>query len=251
MILIHGLGASAERWTAVIPEFARKYRVIVPDLVGFGQSDKPPVDYTPAFFTDFVAKFIEGMRVRDCILVGSSLGGQIAVDFAAARQDLVSSLILVSPAGIMKHSTPALDAYIMAALYPNESTARGVFEQMEGSGRPANPNIVRGFVERMGMPNAKLAFMSTLLGLKNSESVEAKLESIMVPTMLIWGTRDPMIPVEYADDFLACMPGCVLYKMDGCGHTPYVQEPERFAAAVLDFLDERAAAGESAGSKSH
>ena len=165
LVLIHGLGASAERWDQVIPLFEEEFKVVVPDIIGFGYSDKPLVDYTPEFFSDFLEKFFLAANLQRPNIIGSSLGGQIAAEFAASHSQYIEKLILVSPAGIMKQSTPALDAYIMAAMYPNEESAKNAFEMMEGSGRTVNENIVNGFIERMRLPNAKLAFMSTLLGL--------------------------------------------------------------------------------------
>jgi len=185
-VLIHGLGASAERWDQVIPLFADDYRVIVPDLIGFGYSDKPLVDYTPEFFSEFLKKFLITADIKRPNLIGSSLGGQIVAEYAASNPQEIEKLILVSPSGTMKKSTPALDAYIMAALYPNEISAKNAFELMEGSGHDVHKKIVSGFVERMQLPNAKLAFMSTLLGIKNSELITSKLQTISTPTMIIW-----------------------------------------------------------------
>jgi pimeloyl-ACP methyl ester carboxylesterase len=139
----------------------------------------------------------------------------------------------------MKQSTPALDAYIMAALYPNEQSAKNAFELMEGSGKPVDATIVQGFIERMHLPNAKLAFMSTILGLKNSGSIEPKLNSIISPSLLIWGSIDPVIPILHAEQFVSSIKGCRFFRMEGCGHTPYVQEPNAFASAVLKFLSEK------------
>ena len=137
----------------------------------------------------------------------------------------------------MKQSTPALDAYIMAAMYPNEESAKNAFEMMEGSGRSVNENIVNGFIERMRLPNAKLAFMSTLLGLKNSEIITSKLQTISAPTLIVWGSNDPVIPITHADSFVSSIQDCRFYRMDGCGHTPYVQDPHTFAGKVLEFLN--------------
>ena len=136
----------------------------------------------------------------------------------------------------MKHSTPALDAYVMAALYPNPDAAKNAFEMMSGGTRDIDPKIIEGFVKRMQLPNAKMAFMSTLLGLKNSQPLTEKLSSITVPTMLIWGEKDPVIPVKYADSFVSGIKDCRFFRMDRCGHTPYVEDPETFVKAVLDFL---------------
>ena len=236
LVLLHGLGASAERWLNVIPLFSKEYTVIVPDLIGFGSSDKPPVDYTPEYFVDFLEQFFAQTGITRPNLVGSSLGGQIAANYTSSHADEIENLILVSPAGSMTQSTPALDAYIMAALYPNEQTAKNAFELMEGSGEPVPQEIVTGFIERMQLPNAKLAFMSTILGLKNSKPVTTKLGSITTPTLIIWGSADPVIPIIHSDSFISSIQDCHFFKMDGCGHTPYVQDPHTFASKVLEFL---------------
>lgn len=236
LVLIHGLGASAERWTGVMPIFSEYYRVIVPDLVGFGYSDKPTVDYTPEFFIDFLKKFFDKIEIGVSHMIGSSLGGQIAANFASIHNDLVEKLILVSPSGIMKHSTPALDSYVMAALFPNEQNARLAFKMMERSGRKIDKSIIVGFVERMKLPNAKLSFMSTLLALKDSEIITEKLKSITAPTLVVWGRKDPVIPIKYATDFVTHIKDCKLYKMNDSGHTPYVQHPRVFSNLALDFF---------------
>ena len=237
LVLIHGLGASAERWEKVIPLFAKHFRVIIPDLIGFGYSDKPLADYTLDFFSSFLEKFFAAANIQNPILIGSSLGGQIAVEYTAEHSQNVEKLILISPSGVMKKSTPALDAYIMAALYPNEQSAKSAFETMEGSGKSIPIDIINGFVTRMKLPNAKFAFMSTLLGLKNSDLITEKLTNISSPTLIIWGTNDPIIPITFADVFVSSIENCQFYQMNECGHTPYVQEPEKFASYVLKFLN--------------
>ena len=239
LVLIHGLGASAERWNRVIPIFEKYFHVIVPDLIGFGYSDKPLVDYTPDFFSEFLKKFLDALNIPNPYLIGSSLGGQITAEFASKYPANVKKLILVSPAGMMKESTPALDAYIMAALYPNEQSAKNAFEMMEASGREVDEEIIHGFIKRMQLPNAKMAFMSTILGLKNSEIITEKLKIVNTPTLIIWGSNDPVIPIIHADAFVSSIKDCRFYRMDNAGHTPYVQYPEAFVNVVLDFLNKK------------
>jgi 2-hydroxy-6-oxonona-2,4-dienedioate hydrolase len=237
LVLIHGLGASCERWEKVLPIFENDFQVIVPDLIGFGYSDKPTVDYTMDFFSNFLEKFLKTLEINKTSIIGSSLGGQIAVEYTSSHSNSVEKLILVSPSGIMKQSTFALDAYIMAALYPNENSAKNAFETMDGSGGKIPRNTITSFVKRMKLHNAKFAFMSTLLGLKYSESITPKLENISSSTLLIWGTDDPVIPIKFSKDFVTSINNCELYEMNKCGHTPYVQEPELFASKVLKFLN--------------
>jgi len=237
LVLVHGLGASFERWQYVLPLFATHFHVVAPDLVGFGYSDKPLVDYTTDFFSNFLETFLTSLGIKHASIIGSSLGGQIAAEYTSSHSEFVEKLILISPSGIMKQSTPALDAYIMAALYPNKKSAKNAFEIMDGSGKQIPMDIINGFVTRMKLPNAKFAFMSTLLGLKNSDLITKKLEKISSPTLIIWGSDDPVIPITFADDFVSSIDNCELYQMSKCGHTPYVQEPELFASRVLEFLN--------------
>jgi len=237
LVLIHGLGASCERWEKVLPILENDFQVIVPDLIGFGYSDKPTVDYTMDFFSNFLEKFLKSLGIDKTSIIGSSLGGQIAAEFASSHTQSVEKLILVAPSGIMKQSTFALDAYIMAALYPNENSAKNAFETMDGSGGEIPRNTITSFVKRMKLHNAKFAFMSTLLGLKYSESITPKLENISSSTLLIWGSNDPVIPIKFSKDFVTSINNCELYEMSKCGHTPYVQEPELFASKVLEFLN--------------
>ena len=136
----------------------------------------------------------------------------------------------------MKHSTPALDAYVMAALYPDSIGAKNAFEMMSGPSKKVNPKIAEDFVQRMKLPNAKMAFMSTLLGLKNAEIITKKLTTISIPTLIIWGEEDPVIPIKYADSFVSSIQDCRFFRMDKCGHTPHVDEPKKFSKLVLDFL---------------
>jgi len=236
LILLHGLGASAERWEDVIPLFAKKFRVIVPDLIGFGYSDKPSIDYTTDYFAEFMSKFVEKVGIKEMSIIGSSLGGQIAAEFIINQNADVKKLVLVSPSGVMKHSTPALNAYISAALYPNTSSALNAFQAMSGR-KKIDEKIVSGFIERMQLPNAKMAFMSTLLGLSNSKVVTEKLQLITIPTLIVWGENDPVIPIEYAQSFISGINDCRFYKMIGCAHTPYVEKPEKFFQIVSDFLN--------------
>mgnify|MGYP002150951711 CR=1 FL=1 len=157
LVLVHGLGASSERWQYVLPFFESNFHVIVPDLIGFGYSDKPIADYTIDYFSNFLKKFLISLGVEQTSIIGSSLGGQIAAEYTSSNSQHVDKLILVSPSGIMKQSTFALDAYIMAALYPNQQSAKNAFETMDGSGKKIPMTIIDGFVTRMKLPNAKLS----------------------------------------------------------------------------------------------
>jgi 2-hydroxy-6-oxonona-2,4-dienedioate hydrolase len=236
ILLIHGLGGSAERWLRVIPILSPKYRVIAPDMIGFGYSDKPSVDYTIEFFGKFLSAFIDILRLKTVILVGTSLGGQIAAECASINHT-IAKLVLVAPSGGMKQSTAAVDAYMMAALYPNHASARIAFEMMSNSGT-VDEFTVSDFVKRMSIPNAKLAFISSVLGIKNSK-IDESLQKIMVPTLLVWGKEDKMIPIEHSKQFVASIRNCKFLELNDCGHLPHVEKPDIFSESILEFLDSR------------
>ena len=236
VLLLHGLGGYADKWRRVIDKLSDSHRVIAPDMIGYGLSDKPVADYTPHFFVEFLERFIDAAGLERPHIVGASLGGQVAAMFAALHQECVSRLVLVSPAGLMKVSTPALDAYVMAALYPRPGSVGHALRLMEGSGRDPSWTLISSFMDNMRRPNAKMAFMSSLLCFKNAEDLTPYLNSIEAPTMLLWGYDDPIIPISYAAQFAAAIPDCRFVGLEECGHTPYVQYPERFAGLVAGFL---------------
>jgi len=130
LILLHGIGASAERWSRVFPTLSRDYRVIAPDIIGFGYSDKPAVEYTMDFFIDFFRSFLDNLGISKASIIGSSLGGHVATEFAIRFPQMVEKLVLVSPAGMMRRSNPTLDRYIMAALYPEHQRVYEAFSEM-------------------------------------------------------------------------------------------------------------------------
>lgn len=236
IILLHGLGGYAEKWIPAMKHLSGICRVVVPDMIGSGLSDKPVADYTPLMYTAFLKGFIESLNIRNPCISGASLGGQVAVEFAVAYPEIPSRLVLIAPAGIMKHSTPALDAYITAALYPRQDSVGHALALMETSGRDASPKLVASFIENMKRPNAKMAFMSSLLCFKNSRNIINILPNIRCPTLLVWGYEDPIIPVSYSSKFLTSIPSCTFVGIENCGHTPYVQYPELIASQISQFM---------------
>jgi len=235
LILLHGIGASAERWSRVIPTLAKYFRVVTPDIVGFGYSDKPTVEYTMDFFLDFFDGFLESLEVTKVSLVGSSFGGHLATEFALRSKRKVDKLVLTSPAGMMRTSTPTLDGYIMAALYPTYENAHKAFKEMAHDPDAVTKEIVMDFVNRMRLPNAKYAFMSTLLGMRYAPNLQGRIGKIISPTLLVWGDADRMIPVQYAKEYSE-IPDSELVVIKNCGHTPYVEKPMTFNKVVLKFL---------------
>ncbi|MGH9922725.1 MAG: alpha/beta fold hydrolase, partial [Nitrososphaerales archaeon] len=230
------LGASAERWSKIMPIFAKHFHVVAPDIIGFGYSDKPEVSYTIPFFLDFVKDFTHAFDMENLTLIGASLGGQIAAEFAIASKKMIENLVLVTPAGVMKEPTPVLNYYIAAAMYPTFDNAKKAFRQMAGDPKAVDEVYARDFVNRMQLPNAKYAFMSSIMGSKGAPNLSARLEEIDAPTLIVWGEKDALIPVRYARRFQKEIKGSQLAIIKNSGHTPYFERPEAFSDTVLEFL---------------
>jgi 2-hydroxy-6-oxonona-2,4-dienedioate hydrolase len=237
LILLHGIGASAERWSRVFPTLSRDYRVIAPDIIGFGYSDKPAVDYTMDFFIDFFKSFLDNLGIAKASIIGSSLGGHIATEFAIRFPHMVEKLVLVSPAGMMRKSSPTLDRYIMAALYPEHQRVYEAFSEMVYDPNTVNQETVMDFLNRMNLPNAKYAFMSTLLGIRYAPDLRGRLSSITAPTLLMWGENDTTIPLaEYANQYNGIPNMEELVVIKKCRHIPHVEKPATFNRILLKFL---------------
>jgi pimeloyl-ACP methyl ester carboxylesterase len=235
ILCLHGLGASAGRWAKILPILAKKYHAVAPDIVGFGYSDKPDVYYTMDFFVNFVNKFAKKLKMESPILVGASLGGQIAIETALAYDNMIEKLILVSPAGLMKESSPALNHYIAAAMYPTFENAKKAFQEMAGS-KDVDEMYTRDFINRMQLPNAKYAFMSAIMGSKSAPVFADRLSEIKVPTLIVWGKKDGLIPYRFAKQFHSRIKDSELVTMEDCGHTPYFEKPDKFGQIVLEFV---------------
>ena len=238
LILLHGLGGYAERWSNLIPFLAKKFHLFVPDMIGYGQSDKPTADYTPEYFAKFVFDWMDTVGIKNTSMIGTSLGGQVVIECAATQSPTIKKIILISPAGIMRKPTPVLEAYTMAALYPTKEAVKNAYQMMVGQGKQVSEISIERFVNNMSRPNAKMVFLSTLLGLKNAPDISEKLKSINIPSLIIWGEEDKLIPFEYAQHFVSLINGCKFMSMKGCGHSPYIEDPEKLSQLAIKFLAE-------------
>ncbi|HZD36529.1 MAG TPA: alpha/beta hydrolase [Nitrososphaeraceae archaeon] len=163
ILFIHGLGSSSDRWLDIPDALSRYFRPIVAvDLIGFGGSDKPVVDYTIEYFSKFIRDFIDCKQIwrnnddsdgDSCktIIVGHSLGGHIATKVAIEDRDLIEKLVLIDSSGMLKEPTPLLEQYLNAELNPSFENIKSVFEQMLGNPALLNPTLVDAFIKRINL----------------------------------------------------------------------------------------------------
>ncbi|HEX2407717.1 MAG TPA: alpha/beta hydrolase [Nitrososphaeraceae archaeon] len=233
IVLLHGLGGSADRWKKVIPYLSTKYRLIIPDIIGFGYSEKPHVEYTIDFFINFIKKFLNLLNISDVYMMGSSFGGLLALEYAIKYEAEIKKLVLVSPAGMMRYVSTTLKHYISAALYPTYENVLRAYQEMMYDSNMVSEESIEDFINRMNLPNSKYVFMSTLMAFNDQPELTDRL-NIDIPTLIIWGRNDKLIPVRYAKKFK--IPNSKIVIFDHCGHYPYIEKIDEFVRLILKFL---------------
>lgn len=252
VVLIHGLGASAEIWSANIGSLATRHRVYAPDLPGFGRTEKPGwMDYSPGAYSRFLLDFMTALGIERAALVGHSLGGGVALRAILDDTGRVDRLILLSSAGLGPDvslplriaSLPFFDRIFFKPPLPvfTRFLHRLVFDP------PAiTADFARLYYEMFFQPASVRAFtgilrtIATLRGARPGvlESIRAGLGTITAPTLILWGRQDRILPVSQALDAAGRIPGARLHILERCGHMPNVEYPGEFNRLVLEFLQE-------------
>jgi 2-hydroxy-6-oxonona-2,4-dienedioate hydrolase len=233
VILLHGLGAVKEIWLGNFGALAAKYHVYAIDQIGFGKSDKPLFDYRIATFSDFLYGFMKTQNFSKATLVGNSLGGWIALEFATAHPDMVDKLVLVDSAGLpWQTSGPAIN------LNPASLAAtRTMLESLFYNKKIVTDDFVQQVFIARAVNNDGYTIQSTVAGFSAENQFEdKKLGSLHVPTLVVWGHDDQLIPLSSGQKLRDSIPGAKLVVFDQCGHVPQIEKPADFNKAVLDFL---------------
>ncbi|HJU78329.1 MAG TPA: alpha/beta fold hydrolase [Nitrososphaeraceae archaeon] len=236
LLLLHGLGGSIESWTNNVSSLSTKFRVIALDLPGFGLSDKPKLSYSINFYVSFIEAFIKRIKLSRLFIVGSSLGGHVAVEFALQNRNIVDKLVLISPAGSLPKSfkgTKELKRYIRIVNAKSPKDVSRILTSIDNS--MVNSSYADAIYKRLTLPGAKDAFISALKGSANAPRYNNKLERIEIDTLLIWGKEDRMIPLRFIRPFMEQRKSRIII-LEKCGHRPHVENPKLFNKIVKDFL---------------
>jgi len=237
VVLLHGLGSRKEDWLPVLEPMAQKYRLLAPDQIGFGRSDKPLLDYSLQTYVDFLNEFLRQLKVEKASLVGESLGGWIAGLYVAelgdgARLIPVEKLVLVDAAGLKQDKPiPDLNPSSLAAM-------RGLMEAVFYDTSWLNEDALRKiFTDKLAEHDGYT--VRSLLGnpALGTERLDNRLGSIKVPTLVAWGKQDKLLPIAAGERYAA-----KLVSFEKCGHLPAIEKTEEFLAAVVAFLGSGATA---------
>ena len=244
ILFIHGLGSSADRWLDIPDAISMYYHTMAVDLIGFGGSDKPTdVNYTIEQFSEFILEFMEKIGLsgddRKITLVGHSLGGYIAVDFAIRNKGLIEKLVLIDTSGFLKGPTPLLEQYLKVAKYPSYDSVKNVFEQMMAQPWKVLPVIINIFITRINSPGAKYPFESAYQNSTTTQIDLSRLKSIEdIPTLIIWGKYDNLIPIEHSKPFKQVFKNYRVEIIEDAGHTPFAEKPAIICEILHSFLSQ-------------
>jgi pimeloyl-ACP methyl ester carboxylesterase len=253
VVLIHGVAGRASQWDQIVELLADTHTVLAPDLLGHGESAKPRGDYSLGAHASGIRDLLVGLNIQRASIVGHSLGGGIAMQFAYQFPERCERLVLVSSGGLGESVHPLLRAatlpgseFVLPLLaHPRVVDVASLVPRALGRiglrSRPDLTEMARGY-QSLSNAEARSAFIHTLrsvidpTGQRINGSDRLYLASQM-PSLIIWGRRDRIIPVEHAQPAHEGMPGSRLEVFDDAGHFPHLDEPLRFARTLEDFFD--------------
>jgi pimeloyl-ACP methyl ester carboxylesterase len=221
VILIHGLGGSSDWWRHNIDTLAREFRVIALDLIGFGRNrlflrrSKLPLRFDE--IAALLVRWIESSIREPVHLVGNSMGGHVAIHVAATRPDLVRSLTLVNSSGIPFEIAPG----------------RHIANLVMPRGAMSFATVLLRDLFRAGPTAIAVAFTRLL-----RDDARPLLRQLKMPVLLLWGERDPLVPLLYAEQMHAMIPNSRLQVIPRAGHVPMWENPKAFNEALVGFLRE-------------
>jgi pimeloyl-ACP methyl ester carboxylesterase len=252
VVLIHGVAGRASQWDRVAELLAETHTVVAPDLLGHGDSAKPRGDYSLGAHASGIRDLLVGLGIERASVVGHSLGGGIAMQFAYQFPERCERLVLVSSGGLGEEvhallraaTLPGAELVLPLLAHPRVLDVVSVIPRALGwvglRTRPDLTEMARAY-QSLSNAEARSAFIHTLRavidpsGQRINASDRLYLAS-MTPTLIIWGRRDRIIPVEHAQPAHEGMPGSNLELFDDAGHFPHLDDPLRFARTLEVFF---------------
>jgi pimeloyl-ACP methyl ester carboxylesterase len=253
IVLVHGITGSSAHWEPLLPLLAERYTVIAPDLLGHGRSAKPRGDYSLGAYATGIRDLLIALGHPKATVAGHSLGGGIAMQFSYQFPERCERLVLVSSGGLGSEVSLVLRA---AALPGSElvlpllasrrvrSLVAGVGELLGRVGIKPGTDLAElaAGVGSLAESDARQAFLHTLRsvidprGQRVSATDRLHLAELM-PSLIVWGERDPIIPAGHAAIAHDAMPGSRLELLEGAGHFPQLDDPHRLAQILTGFMD--------------
>jgi pimeloyl-ACP methyl ester carboxylesterase len=242
ILFLHGFGSSLQTWDTWAQALSDDYRVISVDLPGFGLTGEDPSGiYTDQRSVEVLEAFLKALQIPKVVLVGNSMGGKFAWQFAARYPNQVAKLVLISPDG---YASPGIeygkkpDVPAIADLYRyffSKTFLAMNLEPAYANSKTLNDALVNRYYDLMLAPGVRGAILARMQQTVLQDPVPS-LASIQVPTLLIWGEKDAFIPISNSNDYLKVMPNVKRVSLPNIGHLPQEEQPSIGLAALKEFL---------------
>lgn len=248
LVLLHGSGPGVSGWSNFrgnFPVFAERFRTVVWDMPGFGLSDRPPLDRAyPRVAADHLLRLLDALSIERAHILGNSMGGYVAFEFALAHPDRVDRLVGMGPGGLAvnvlgpeeSEGARRLADFMMA---PSKQAMKAWVDTMVANQAVVDDELIDERLANAQAPGALESAMAIFISLgQHPEPVPlwARVRAIKAPTLITWGRDDRMLPVEGALLGFRQMPNAELHIFSNCGHWAQVERKEDFERLVIDFL---------------
>jgi pimeloyl-ACP methyl ester carboxylesterase len=258
LLLLHGLGCDHHTWDPVLPRLSRHFTVIAPDMLGHGESDKPRADYSVAGYANGMRDLLTVLGIDKVTVVGHSLGGGVAMQFAYQFPERTERLCLVAPGGFGPDVSSLLKALTLPGAglavealtaAPVRALGRTALRALSRSGLSCfrDAHELAEIYDRMGDAATRIAMRHVTRSVIDwrgqivTMTDRAYLTEHM-PMCVVWGAHDTIIPAHHADVARRSAPGARVEVLGHSGHFPHRDHPERFAKILRDFVAETAPA---------
>lgn len=246
LVLLHGLAAWSNTWRHNLQPLAAHGPVLAPDLRGFGLSNRPPTGYGLWDQATLVEGLLDALGVRRAVLVGWSMGGEVAMRLALRAPERVAGLVLVCSAGLIDARLPGVVRLALRLPAPGAALVRLAFFNRRFAqaalatgyghpGTPVDPAVCDGYLLPGCLPGAARSLLR-VLGEADFGATAADLPRIRQPALVLWGSRDPWIPLNIGERLARTLPAASLHIFPAAGHLPHEQDPVAFNTRVLDWL---------------
>ncbi|MBC5775337.1 alpha/beta hydrolase [Pontibacter sp. KCTC 32443] len=246
IILLHGTAASLNTWDGWTAELSKSYRVLRLDLPAFGLTGRNTTDnYTIDYYTNLLLHFLDEQGIKKAHIAGSSLGGQIAYDFAATHPERVQKLILISPTGVTNANDKSISMPFLMAQTPllkhslKYVTPRFIVEkslkEIYGDDSKLTDEAITLSHEMLLREENREAFIARV-NTKDADNLH-KLAQLQAPTFILWGEADAWVPATDAAHFQQSIKGSRLKVYPGAGHIPMEELPQQTVQDALLFLN--------------
>ena len=258
LLLVHGMAGSSATWKHVVPALAERFTVVARDLLGHGESAKPAGEYSLGAHANGLRDLLNALGHERATCVGQSFGGGVVMQFAYQFPERCERLVLVSSGGLGPEvnfllralTAPGAEQVLSVACAPVvRDAASRVATWLHRAGvrtGPAGEEVWRSYAS-LSDADGRMAFFRTLrsvidLGGQSVGAADRLYLAAQIPTLVIWGARDPFIPVSHAIAAHQAIPGSRLEIFEDVGHYPHCEAPARFVNVLVDFVDSTAPA---------